>query len=410
MNKYWRSVVSVLTGTAVAQAIPVLGALIITRLFAPAEFGIFSAWLGLVMLLVVFLTFRFEMTLAIEEDGQPRRLAVAATLITTTLVSAIVAASLLIGAILFPNLLTKYPSTLVSTCLPTAFLFAASNLWQAWAAAEGEYRKLSYMRIIQTGLITLFQIGAGVWFSNSAALVISQLLGLFFSLALAIYIIPLSNLPKKSELLAYTINFWKKYRRFPIFSLPASFINTAAIQLPVLIVAGRFGSDIAGLLAMTIKVLGAPIGLLGKSVLDVFVRHAASSYRERGECREEYIKTFYALTLGSLAFCFIMALSGENLFILAFGQEWSHAGKIAVWLLPMFALRFIASPLSYMVYIADKQHLDLIWQIGLLGVTLACLAWISEYKLALQAYSISYAALYLIYLAMSYRFSQGRRG
>ncbi|RFQ19364.1 hypothetical protein D0N87_25170, partial [Pseudomonas sp. ATCC 13867] len=156
MNKYWRSVVSVLTGTAVAQAIPVLGALIITRLFAPAEFGIFSAWLGLVMLLVVFLTFRFEMTLAIEEDGQPRRLAVAATLITTTLVSAIVAASLLIGAILFPNLLTKYPSTLVSTCLPTAFLFAASNLWQAWAAAEGEYRKLSYMRIIQTGLITLF--------------------------------------------------------------------------------------------------------------------------------------------------------------------------------------------------------------------------------------------------------------
>ncbi|RFQ15133.1 translocase [Pseudomonas sp. ATCC 13867] len=227
---------------------------------------------------------------------------------------------------------------------------------------------------------------------------------------MAIYIIPLSNLPKKSELLAYTINFWKKYRRFPIFSLPASFINTAAIQLPVLIVAGRFGSDIAGLLAMTIKVLGAPIGLLGKSVLDVFVRHAASSYRERGECREEYIKTFYALTLGSLAFCFIMALSGENLFILAFGQEWSHAGKIAVWLLPMFALRFIASPLSYMVYIADKQHLDLIWQIGLLGVTLACLAWISEYKLALQAYSISYAALYLIYLAMSYRFSQGRRG
>ncbi|EJO93851.1 polysaccharide biosynthesis protein [Ectopseudomonas mendocina DLHK] len=73
----------------------------------------------------------------------------------------------------------------------------------------------------------------------------------------------------------------------------------------------------------------------------------------------------------------------------------------------MFALRFIASPLSYMVYIAGKQHLDLLWQVGLLVMTLVCLGVVQGHQSALIVYSFGYAALYLVYLAMSYRFSLG---
>lgn len=409
MSKYWRNVASVLTGTAIAQVIPILGALVIARLFLPAEFGVFSAWLGLVVLLSVLLTCRFEMALAVEADGQPRRLAIAATLVTVLLVSVLVVAVLLVGVFLFSAFFEQYPLALTITWLPTALLFAINSLWQAWAAAEGEYRKLSYMRVAQAGLITFLQIGAGGWFSSSAALAISQCLGLLLALVVAVYLLPLTGLPKSQDLLVGIVDFWRRQRRFPVFSLPAGFINTAAIQLPVLIVAGRFGADIAGLLAMTMRVLGAPIGLLGKSVLDVFIRHASRSYREHGECREEYVRTFRVLVLGSLVFCSVMVFLSEYLFVLAFGSEWAEAGRIAVWLLPMFALRFIASPLSYMVYIAGKQHLDLLWQVGLLVMTLVCLGVVQGHQSALIVYSFGYAALYLVYLAMSYRFSLGLR-
>ena len=92
---------------------------------------------------------------------------------------------------------------------------------------------------------------------------------------------------------------------------------------------------------------------------------------------------------------------------LAFGEVWRGAGTIAVWLLPLFALRFIASPLSYMVYIAGKQHVDLFWQVALLCMTIASLTLFTDHKHALLVYSAGYSLLYVIYLVMSYRFSLG---
>ncbi|MGI2026446.1 lipopolysaccharide biosynthesis protein [Endozoicomonas acroporae] len=403
---YWKSVASVLTGTVIAQVIPVVGSLVIARLFAPSDFGVFSAWLGVAMLVGVLLTCRFDMALAIEEDGEPRQRAVWAVIIAVMIITTIVTICLLAVYLWLPHLLSNYSTDLIMTLIPMALLFAASNLWQLWAAAEGEYYKLNYMRIVQAALVTLFQIAAGMLLNSAVALAISQLLGVLFAFVFSVWLMPLGK-PKFRNFKAKIFAFWFRHRNFPMFSLPADFISTAAAQLPVLIVASRFGADNAGLLAMTMKVLGAPIGLLGKSVLDVFRRHAAQSYRNRGECKEEYLRTLKVLTLGSAVFCLFMMFASEPLFVIGFGEEWTGAGTIAVWLLPLFALRFIASPLSYMVYIAEKQHLDLLWQCSLLSMTLFTLGLLFNFEKALLVYSFGYSALYLAYLAMSYRFSLG---
>ncbi len=408
MSGFWSSVVSVLTGTAFAQVIPILGSLILSRQYAPDEFGVFSVWLGMVLLLGVAFTGRFETTIAIEPDGKPRRVAVISTL-TTALLAACVSGMLLgIAMLIDSGWMGSTPATLVAASVPTALAIATSQIWQSWAAAEGHYRQLSVMRISQAATVTIIQIGAGIFYASAEALAIAYLFGVLLSLVVSVRLMPLGALPDEKP--AATIrNFWHRHRRFPLMSLPADLINTAAAQLPIIIVASRFGAEIAGLLAMSMRILGAPIGLLGKSVLDVFKRHAATSFRERGECRSDYIQTFKVLALGSLAFCVVMAFSSEVLFAVAFGETWRGAGTIAVWLLPLFALRFIASPLSYMVYIAGKQHVDLIWQVALLGMTLASLYIPERHDLALQSYSAGYSFLYAVYLAMSYRFSLGER-
>lgn len=399
---------SVLTGTALAQIIPILGSLVIARLYAPAEFGVFSAWLGIVLLFGVIFTGRFETALAIELDGEPRRLAVVSTLATAFLVASVATVLLAIGAALAPNVIDRFPSTLMYALLPTALAIAAAQTWQSWAAAEGNYRQLSLMRIVQAAAVTLIQIMAGFFHASPGTLAVGHLIGVIVGIAYSAYLMPLGTFPVGQGI--ETIRtFWRRQRRFPLLSLPADAINTAAAQLPLLIVASRFGAETAGLLAMTMRILGAPIGLLGKSVLDVFKRHAATSFRQRGECRSDYVRTFKVLALGSLAFCLVMFFASESLFVLAFGEAWRGAGIIAVWLLPLFALRFIASPLSYMVYIAGKQHVDLFWQIALLGTTVICLSVPANHQLALQLYSAGYSTLYVIYLLMSYRFSLGVR-
>lgn len=397
-----------MTGAALAQVIPVVGSLVIARQYAPAEFGVFSAWLSVVLFLGVVLTVRFETAFAIVEDGEPRRLAVLSALTTSVLVASAVGILYGVAAALSSAIAERLP-LVMAVLLPLAALAVASaQIWQSWAAAEGRYRELSGMRIAQASAVTVGQIAIGQASPRAESLALAHIAGVLLGVLLSIYLLPPGRFPR-GQSTRILVGFWKQYRRFPMFSLPADAINTAAAQLPVLLVAARFGADIAGLLAMTMRVMGAPIGLLGKAVLDVFKRYAATSYRERGECRADYIRTFRALAIASFGFAVVLVAASEPFFAKAFGERWRDAGTIAVWLVPLFALRFIASPLSYMAYIADKQHVDLMRQIALFMMTVITLGLPQHYDVALQSYSAGYSLLYVVYLMMSYRFSLGGR-
>lgn len=402
---FWRSVGSVLTGTALAQAIPIVGSLVIARQFAPAEFGAFSAWLGTVLLAAVALTGRLEAALPLEADGDPRRRAVAATVATVALSAFAVAVLLSAALVLTPTFIYDVPDSLLALFLPTAALVALQQTWQSWAAAEGFYSVLTWIRIAEATFVTLLQITAGFVFASADALAAAQCLGLLLAFGVALRLLPLRWHDARRPRFVFAI--WSRHRRFPLLSLPADAINAAAAQLPVLIIAARFGVDVAGLLALAFRTLGAPIALLGKAVLDVFKRQASSSYRERGECRAEYVQTFRVLTALSAVASVVVMTGSEPLFAFAFGERWRGAGTMAVWLMPLFALRFVSSPLSYMSYVAGKQHLDLVWQLCLLAMTCAALYLPDRSSVAIMMYSAGYSLLYIAYLAMSYRFSCG---
>ena len=102
-------------------------------------------------------------------------------------------------------------------------------------------------------------------------------------------------------------------------------------------------------------------------------------------------------------------LSAERLFAVAFGEPWRQAGAIAIWLTPIFALRFVASPLSYVFYIAGKQHVDLLWQCNLLVVTIASFMITTSFEKSLKMYALGYGILYVVYALLSYHFSKGKQ-
>ena len=405
-GRFWHQVVAVLTGSAIAQVIPVLGSLVLARLFLPGEFGLYATWQGIALFCAVAITGRFEMALAMVPDGEPRKIAVLATLLITALASGLLAFFVGTLYLISPIWLEKTPVILGIIAVPSAFFIASGQIWQSWAAAEGEYKKLSIMRIISAVAITVAQILIGLKWASAPGLAVGHLIGVLVGCFSAAIIKPVKGIPV--NLGKSVMSFWGRYRRLPLISLPADMINTAAAQLPLVIVSSRFGLEIGGYLALSMRTLGAPISLLGRAVLDVFRRHAAVRWREQGECRSTYVQTFWVLSIGSAVAMSGLAWFGEEIFVLFFGERWRHAGVIAVWLLPMFMLRFVASPLSYMFYLAEKQHIDLAWQVLLLLMTIATLTLFKNYSNALQGYSFGYSALYVIYLALSYRISLGK--
>ena len=407
-SSFFRSTKIVLLGMAAAQAIPLLGSLVVARLYIPAEFGEFSTWLGAVMTLAVLVTGRLEMALTIEADGEPRRDAMAATLATTCAVAFFLLV-LSWGLYLVVPEARRFSAGLFFALVPATVLMAVSQSWQSWAAAEGQYPALSWMRISQAAAVTGIQIMVGLLAPNAASLAIGHGLGMLLGIVVATRWLPLhlNVFVPWSEFRKKTLKFWSSHRRFPLFALPADFINSAAGQLPLFFITSRFGAEASGLYALTTRMLGGPISLLGTAVLDVFKRSAAESYRKNGHCREDYVRTFKILGVLGIVLGLGIMLLAEPLFLLAFGETWRQAGVIAVWLMPMFAMRLVASPLSYVMYIAGKQKSDLVWQCCLLGMTVFAFTMGPDLESSLKAYAAGYAAMYVIYLLVSYRYSKG---
>lgn len=405
-KSFIRSVGSVFTGALIAQLIPIVGTLVLARIFSPESFGVFSVWLGAVLFLGVVLTCRFETSLAIEDDGQPRQAAVVMIQITIGMMSLAAAVLVLLAAFAGIDALTRLPVALLVASVPTAAMVAATQTLQNWAAADGRYRQLTIMRIAQATAIVLLQIVIGLAWTDAVGLGCGYFIGVCFGLLVCIMLMPIQKTQGPSLKVALRA-YWKKRRRFAAYSLPADAVNAAASQLPVLIVAARFGAEAAGLLAMAIRMLGAPMSLLAASVLDVFKRHAGQAYRERGECVKEYAHAFRILVGVAALSGIAILVAAEPIFDIAFGQAWLGAGTMAIWLLPRFSLGFVASPLSYMAYIAEKQHIDLLWQLALLIMTFLTLMLANSEKSAVVSYSVGYGLLYLIYIGLSYNYSLG---
>jgi len=402
-----RNVASVLTGSIMAQAVPIVGALVLARQYAPAEFGAYSAWLGVVLFMSVVVTARLEACLAIEPDGQPRKDAVVSTLYTIVVMSLLPLVIVAILLLVRLDYFERFSGVLIWLFVPAASLVAAVQTYQAWAAAEGMYRRLSLMRISQAVSVTGLQVAAGELVPTSLGLGAAYCFGLAVALAAAVTLMPLGRI-RWVQLITNAKALWYRQRNFPKFSLPADAMSVAAAQLPIVIVAARFGADSAGLLAMAMRMMGAPITILAFAVLDVFKRHSADAFRTRGECRAEYVRTFKFLTGVAVVLSVVLSFGVEFLFGVAFGELWIGAGAMALWLLPRYMMGFVASPLSYIVYVSQKQHIDLLWQLALFGVTMATFMLLQPLGMAVKAYSLGAAALYVVYLGFSYRLSKGQ--
>src|SRR5690606_9512079 len=96
-SKYARNVATLISGSAVAQAIPVAISPILTRIYTPEEFGIFATYLGIAAIASVLVTGRYELAIMLPERDEDAIQVAALSLLLTFVVSLF----LLVVAIVF---------------------------------------------------------------------------------------------------------------------------------------------------------------------------------------------------------------------------------------------------------------------------------------------------------------------
>jgi O-antigen/teichoic acid export membrane protein len=241
------------------------------------------------------------------------------------------------------------------------------------------------------------------------ALFMGQILGLTIGLWAAIYLLSpprpkLSVGPTHIQLV-----YLKKHQPFWRFSLPAGLLNIVAGKFPLFLVGAKYGLFAAGLYALTERILAAPASLLASSVLEVFKRQSVHEFQTVGNCEEAFRSTFKALVIlgsGPVLCIFVFA---PDLCARIFGEPWREAGEFARILAPLYFFNFVASPLSYVFFVAGKQRMELAWQTALFVTTFAVFLSPTSLKQTLVNYTISYSALYVVYLYLSYRSAKNSR-
>lgn len=408
-SNYRRNVLTLVTGTTIAQVIPLIASPILTRLYSPEDFGFYAYYSSASIVLSVMSTGKYEMAITLPEKDEEARILVQLSILIAVIFSLFLGLFILVlsgelGAWL------GIDDTRFLGILPFATLLIGVNQSLYYYANRMErYKYMATGRAVRSFVYSLGSVLAGFWRPGGIAMILSDLGGLTASSR--VLFDKRLKLLRLSDIGAIKENA-RRYINFPKFSIFAGFLEKMAGQAPVFLLTKLFlSSGIIGFFALAQRTIIAPSDLITRAISDVFRQQASQAYASRGRCDDVFRAALRKLVfIGIIVFplgYFII----EDAFSFVFGEEWREAGIYAQIMFPMFFLQFIVSPLSIMFVIAQKQRYDLGMQVLL--VILVFVALYGGYKLTgkvetcLHLFTAVYCVKYTVELYFSYRFSKG---
>lgn len=393
-NSFARGVSVLVGGTAGAQALMVLASPLLTRLYTPEDFGLLAVYAGLLALVAVIASLRYELAIPLPECNIEAINVLLLSLASVLLVTCISSVLVFIFDDKIAALLESPELTGYLWLLPIGVLVAGCyKVFNYWAVRAQRFTEIATTRVNQT--LTTLAIQILGFKLGGIALLVGQAAGQ------GVGSVRLAKHAWGDE----KFRFWtfsgiklvaKRYIDFPIFSTWSALLNTAGNQLPLILFAMLFNPGVAGAYLLTQRVLGAPITLISDSVSKVFLSNAPNALRD-GRLPELVLKIQSLLAKIIIPPFFVLACISPFLFSTIFGDEWLVSGEIARWISLWLALVFILSPFMVLFEVLEQQKVGLLFQLFLLIIRISSIiigAYFDDFLFAVQLFScLSAAAL-----------------
>ncbi|MFD1007269.1 lipopolysaccharide biosynthesis protein [Oceanisphaera ostreae] len=411
-SAYAKNVLTLMTGTGLAQAIPIAISPILTRIYSPEEFGVFALYMAITSILTVLVTGRYEMAILLPKKDRDAMNLVALAIALSFFVSVIL---LIVVAVFNSQIIKVIGVPELSMWLywipASTFLMGVYQSLNYWSNRKSHYRRLAISRVLQSSGTGAVQLAGAFNNIGVSGLVGGQLIGQTLSTAVLgsfIYKEDKENITRVKRL--RIVSLARKYINFPKFLIVAHGFNTASGQVPIFLLSSLFNSASAGFFMLSQRVMGAPMTLIASAIGDVFRQEASYAYVNTGSCKNVYTRTFKKLLMISIVPSIIFFFIAPDLFEMVFGEQWRVAGEYAQILTPMYFFKFVTSPVSQVSIYSGKQKIDLLWQIVLFFMTVFSMyigAYLSDIKLAFVFFSAIYSFMYIVSGYINYIFSKG---
>ncbi|MEM1092989.1 MAG: oligosaccharide flippase family protein [Bacteroidota bacterium] len=396
-------VLTLLSGSGLAMLLGYGSDLILTRLYSPADYELFAAFVFILLPLNAIGALRYEDALMLPATDDE-----AAPLLGLSLGIVVFLTMLIAGAVGgFGSSIADHfglPSLrLWLWLLPVVYLLERMRrLSELWLTRQSRFRPTSAANVAQTisnkgsaiglGLESLKHGGAGLFVGY-----IASRLG-----ALAVLGRALRPWPVRWPARAAARNLLRRYRRFPLFSCPSALINTGLAVVPVLILGGIFAEAFIAHYHRVFQTIAVPLSLIGGAVGQVFFVRAAESNRH-GTLATLTTAVHERLVAIGLFPTLAVVVAGPDLFAVVFSEPWRPAGEMAQALAPWLFLASVASPLTRVFDVLERQRLDFgssIVMLMLISAGLVALLFTDDPMSVVLALGVAGVAARVVHLAV----------
>ncbi|GLB58981.1 lipopolysaccharide biosynthesis protein [Cytobacillus sp. NCCP-133] len=362
-NSFAKGVAVIASGTAGAQLLNSLLSPIITRIYTPEEYGVFTVYAAILGMVVIIGSLRYEWGIPIAENDTKAINLLFLSLLVLTFFVGIITFALTFWAEFFLGFISGDLILKYKYLIPLGVFFAGLyNIFTQWALRKKNYTSLSKTKINQSVVQNAIKILMGLLHFGPIGLILGNIFGQSSgTVTLATPLIKESkgfiNKVNRRDI----IECFKRYIRFPVYSAPSQLLNTAGLQLPVLFIASMYGSVVSGYYALAHTIVNLPMVLIGGAVADVFYGEAATIGRSNPERLKDLTKKlFRKLFIIGLVPLIVLIILGPFLFSLVFGHNWYEAGVYSRIIAFLVFTRFIFTPFGRVFSVFERQKIELI--------------------------------------------------
>lgn len=398
-HEFLKHVLQLMSGTGLAQLLTLACSPIVSRLYTPAELGVFTLFVSFSAVLVTIATGRYAMAIVLP-DNEPDARALVGLSRRISRWTCLVSGLLLL---LLAELISQWTNTpQLRWWLPFVGLFAwvlaQVDIYNYWCIRRRRYKDMAINRMTQSTTLNGTQIGFGLLSLGATGVILSTFLGqvagaLTFRRKVEHEI---ADGPVGSQR-----EMAREHRKMPLLNTPTALLDNIRLEGTPMMIAALFSTAAVGQYGWAWRILQTPAALINSSLSQVFYKSLATT--PRGEMSRLVARSAVrSLLIGLLPFGLLFLLS-PMLIPFVFGAKWQEAGLISQALVPWLFVNFITSPISTLFIVTKRQEL-LLWYAVPLTLTpfAVLLSWRNSIVGASWALSLAMTGMLLVYLCLAF--------
>jgi O-antigen/teichoic acid export membrane protein len=353
----------VLAGSGLGTVVSFMATPLISRLFEPAVYGRFALITGVVSVFVGVSTFRLEVqSLRVDDPSEAAALIRLGLLAASAWAAVLTFAALVAVALWGANMFWLSTGALV-------LLASLQLLGAAVLTRERRYRALAAANFVQGASLGVVQLLLGFVSADVGSLLTG------FGMARVAWLVAISGHRREKSMMT---TLWRKNSRFAALAGGSALLNSLTSSLPILLTSAFYGTTAVGQLAIGIRILTTPLGIISQSAASANIGEAGRMLRQGDSGVTRLVwRGMRDLFIIGLVPCGIAGATGSWVVPLVLGKRWHEAGTLLGLLAAGTLAQFVAVPFSQLLNMTGNNRQQLLWDTGRFGVTVSsmCIPW-----------------------------------